>query len=111
MSLDVHGSRGVPLARYAMDPSDIEWVWAVWADKVGSASIESSVWVLPAGWSAEAFQLDAQLTVAGVVYSKANGVLVNPNDAVSGKYRLTNRITLAGGRQFERSLDVWVRDL
>ena len=111
MTLDAHSSRGVPLLRYAMDPSDIEWVWAVWSEKIGTAAIESSTWVLPAGWDAEAYQMDAELTVGGDTYAKANGALVNPNGAARGKYRITNRITLAGGRQLERSLDVWVRDL
>lgn len=111
MTLDAHSSRGVPLSRYAMDPSDVEWVWVVWEDKIGAASIESSAWVLPADWNAEAYQMDAELIVGGDSYSKANGVLVNSNGANRGKYRITNRITLAGGRQFERSLDVWVRDL
>lgn len=111
MTLDAHSSRGVPLSRYAIDPSDIDWVWAVWSAKVGDTAIESSVWTLPAGWGAEAYQQDASLTVGDETYTGANGVLVNPNGAAKGKYRISNRITLSGGRQLERSLDVWVRDL
>lgn len=111
MTLDAHSSRGVPLSRYAMDASDVDWVWAVWSEKIGTATIDSSAWVLPAGWIAEAYQMDASLTVGGDTYSKANGVLVNPNGAARGRYRITNRIAVAGGRQLERSLDVWVRDL
>lgn len=111
MSLDAHSSRGVPLLRNAMDPSDVDWIWVVWSEKIGTESIESSVWTLPAGWDADAYQLDASLTVGDTSYTKANGVLVNTNGAAKGKYRITNRITLSGGRQLERSLDIWVRDL
>lgn len=111
MALDTHNSRSIPLLRQALDPFDIDWVWAVWSDKIGEAEIANSDWILPDGWEAVAYQQAAQVQVEDVMYEQANAVLVNNNEARKGKYEISNRIVLVDGRQFERSCYVWVREL
>ena len=74
-------------------------------------TIASSAWDIPLTFSGTLTAIDTTLQIDGISYSNANGILLSPDGSSNGIYRIKNRITTSSGRDFERSIDIWVRDL
>lgn len=93
------------------DPYDIEYVWIAWDGMLDGATISTSTWVLPTGWTLVAAQMAASVTDEdGNTYAAANGALLSTT-TTSGRHTISNRTTLSDGRQYERSMIIVVREL
>lgn len=104
-----HDGRNIPLLSAHWDSSDIDAVFFDWTPMLGGASIVSSMWDVPAGWSIEREYLN-QAAQCGDVEVVANGVLLSA-PSIEGPYRIANMVTLSDGRAYERSVFVYVREL
>ena len=99
----VHFGAGIPSFRESWDPSDIDYVWFAWDDKLNGATITNSEWTLPTGFSLISEQQDASVTDEdGVTYSNANGAMISTT-LTSGRQIVANKVTLSDGRVYERS--------
>lgn len=83
------------IERKYKDPDEVTLFGVDWLDRLGSATITSSSWIVPAGLTqASAGYTDTQTTV-----KLSGGVLGNI-------YRVTNRITTSDGETLDQSIDV-----
>lgn len=102
----VHKGKRTPEFREKWDPSDREYVWFCWADKLDGATIVTSEWTLPANWTSSATQIDQSVTDEdGVVRSNCNGNQLSTTETF-GDFTVTNKVTLSDGRIYERSVIV-----
>lgn len=93
------------------DTHDIDYVWVAWDEFLRGSSITDSDWIVPDGWTVVAAQQDASVTDAdGNSYDSANGALLSTT-AITGRHKISNRVTLADGRQYERTVIIVVRQL
>lgn len=107
----IHTGTAVPLLVELWDPSDIDYIWFAWDDKLNGASISDSEWAVPADWTVVSMQLDASVTDDdGVSYDHANAALLSTTK-IRGSHIVSNKVTLSDGRVFERSVKVKVKDL
>lgn len=105
-----HTGRSIPVLPTRWDPSDKAWIWVVWDQVLGGATITTSTWTLPAGWT-EHDTKTAQATTdeSGNSYSAANGVLTSNSIATpGGQVEIANKVVLSDGREFERSVMIVV---
>lgn len=108
MGAIIHDGERVPAFDEAWDVYDIDWVWFAWDDVLDGATIATSVWVTPDGWTLEQQSDDTAVTDgAGVTYSHANGARFTAASAEPGRRAvIANRVTISDGRAFERSVAV-----
>lgn len=107
----VHDGAGPASFDERWDTFDIDYVWIAWDEMLRGSSISDSEWIVPTGWTVEAEQQDATVTDAdGNEYDAANGALLSTT-ATTGRHKISNRVTLADGRQYERTVIVTVRQL
>jgi hypothetical protein len=81
------------------DPSEVLDYQIDWAPVLESDSIATSIWTAPAGFAVGSTTNTA--TTSTVWLSGGN----------AGSHLITNRITTAGGRTFERSVSLKVEEL
>lgn len=107
----VHDGSTVPTLDEYWDTFDVDYVWVAWDSFLRGSSISASEWIVPTGWTVEAEQQDASVTDSdGNTYDAANGALLSTT-ATTGRYKISNRVTLADGRQYERTVIVVVKQL
>lgn len=105
-----HGTR-IPSFTEKWDPSDREYVWICWAEKLDGASITLSEWTIPANWTSSDTLTDQ--TVAdedGTNFTSCNGNLLSTTEDF-GDFVITNKITLSDGREYERSVTIQVMNV
>jgi len=106
-----HASDSIPSFAERWDPSDNDWVWISWENKLGGESIATSTWVLPAGWTEEDSQADQTVQDSdGTSYANSNGVRLSTTKT-TGTHKITNRVTFSGSRSLDRSVFVTVKEL
>jgi hypothetical protein len=102
MRLDDFTLRGATsVAWIAKDPDavlDYTIDWTAWLADSGADTIASSSWTVPAG-----------LTQNNATHSTLKATVWLSGGSAGTTYRVTNRITTAGGRTAERSFDVVVQ--
>ena len=107
----VHSGSAVPALARKWDPDEIDRVWFAWGDVLKGATISTSSWLLPGGWSGAGEQTSQSVTDSdGNEYSSANSVMLTASNR-SGKYTITNRVVLSDGRQYDRSVTIDVQPL
>lgn len=95
----------------AWDPSDIEKVWVVWDDLLDGATITESNWTVPNGWTVEASQLSESVTDSNSeTYSSANSATLSTT-TTRGVHKVSNHVVFSDGREYERSVEIVVRQL
>ena len=99
-----HTGRQIPVFPERWDPSDKDWVWVAWDNVLSGASITSSTWTLPDGWTVSDTNTSQAVTDEdGNSYSAANGALISNPDAVIGaRVEIANKVVLSDGREYER---------
>lgn len=103
-----HNGLRIPAFSQRWDPSDKEWVWVCWDSILRGSSIATSNWTLPAGWTSHSTLTDQTVTDEDdVAHAHSNAVLTSTTEA-AGLFILANRVTLADGRVYERSVTVVV---
>lgn len=107
----LHDGSAVPAFEDYWDTYDKDTIWIAWDSLLRGSSISASEWVAPDNWTVHSSQMAASVTdVDGKSYTAANGALVSTTDT-AGRYKISNRVTLADGRQYERTVIVVVRQL
>lgn len=109
--LERHTGRSIPVLRQSLSPEDTEWLICIWDDRIGSAVMSLSEWKIPDEFEAVGYAHGAEMTVNEIDYFAANGVLVDVRNAPVGIYTVSNKITLADGRTYERSFRISVKPL
>lgn len=109
--LESHDGVAVPTLQQSLDPFDIEWLAVVWDERICEASITQSTWTIPGAWTAINYASSAPATINGVSYASVNAVLVDINNAPTGRYEVSNQVVLSDGRQFERSFKISIKQL
>jgi len=105
-----HDSHRTPSFPELWDQGDKEWVWIGWNAILRGASISTSVWTIPAGWTSHATLMDQ--TVAdedGITYDNANGIQLSTINT-DGLHLIANKVTLDDGRIYERAVRIRVED-
>jgi len=83
------------IERKYKDPDAVKWFGVDWADYLGSDTILTSIWIIPAGLTqAGAGNTDTQASV------KIGGGVLNQ------VYRIANRITTSNGETLDKSIDI-----
>lgn len=100
-----HDGHVIPTFSRRWDPADKDWVWVAWDELLSGATISTSTWVLPAGWTEHETQTSQAITDEdGTEYTAANGALISNADAATGsRVEIANRVVLSDGREYERS--------
>ncbi len=80
------------------DPDSIEDFTIDWSDHLGTDTIATSVWTVPAG-----------LTESSSSNTATKATVTLSSGTVDAFYTVTNRITTAGGRTLDQSIHVRVR--
>ncbi len=83
------------IERKYKDPDEITLYGVDWLDRLGSATITASSWIVPA----DITQSNASYTDTQTTIKLAGGVL-------GSIYRVTNRITTSDGETLDQSIDV-----
>ncbi len=109
----IHLSRGIPEFDARWDPSDDDYVWMCWNAALEGASISSSTWTVPAGWTATGEQTAQPVTDDdNVTHQNCNGVRLTNTDAEAGTvHTMTNTVALSDGRDLSRSIKLRIADL
>ena len=103
-----HRGEGVVRLPGAWVSGERDVLWFAYDEDLLGASIVSSVWELPEGWTASEELTDQSVTDKdGNQYTAANGVRLQFSGA-PGLYRITNICTMTGPRVRRRSVDVLV---
>lgn len=106
----IHKSRGAPTFRERWDPSDKEYVWFCWSDVIEGSSIATSDWTLPEGWTNHGDLVDQTVEDdGGAERENCNGALISTSET-EGTHTITNKVTLADGRVYERSVNILLED-
>jgi len=109
MALHHNGLR-IPTLPEKWDPSDVDWVWMSWADVLRGASLLTSNWVVPTGWTVGQTLVNQTVVDSdGTSYANANGALLSTT-AGPGLFSISNIVTLSDGRSIERSFTVVVEN-
>lgn len=108
-----HTGRSIPVFPERWDPSDKEWVWVAWDNVLDGATISTSTWALPDGWTEHDSKTGQAVTdKAGNSYAAVNGVLLSSPGAVAGsassRIEIANKVVLSDGREYERSVSIVV---
>jgi hypothetical protein len=81
------------------DPNDIADYGLTWAKNLGTDTITSSTWVVPAG-----IVKDDESSTTTTTKVRLSGGTAGQN------YELTNRVTTASGQRFDCSIRIYVRE-
>lgn len=107
----IHTGRAVPTFAEKWDPSDSDFIWFSWEDRLNGEVIVGSSWIAPQGWTVSGEQMSATVTDSdGIQYTSVNGALFSTSET-SGSHIISNRVTLSDGRVYERSVKVKVKQL
>lgn len=106
-----HDSSSIPTLPARWDPQDRDWIWIGWANVLEGASISTSVWTLPTGWTSHSTLTNQNVEDEdGVTHANANGVELSTSNT-EGLYVIANKVTLSDGRILERSVRLHVTSL
>ena len=98
----VHDGKSIPKFTELWDTGDKEFVWFVWDDFLRGATISTSTWTVPTGWTVHSQVVSASVTDSNnVVYNNASSALLSTT-ATEGTHIITNRIVLSDNRAYER---------
>jgi hypothetical protein len=86
-------------AAFLKDPADVLDYQINWSAWLGSDTISTSTWAVPAG-----------ITRDSDTHSATEATIWLSGGTAGVTYQCSNRITTAGGRTAERSLQITVRD-
>lgn len=93
------------------DPFDVDYVWIAWDEILRGATISDSEWIAPAVWTIAAEHVSASVTDEdGNTYDAVNGALLSTT-ATAGRHKISNRVSLSDGRQYERTVIIVVQEL
>lgn len=94
-----------------LDPYDTEWIIFAWDERIADANVTSSEWVVPSEWNLVRTAQNQEISARGRAFQSVNAALVDVNNAVAGRYVVSNRVHLSDGRQFERSVKIKIREM
>lgn len=105
-----HSGRAIPVFPERWDPADKEWVWVAWDNLLDGATISTSTWTLPTGWTEhDAVTSQTVTDEDGNSYTAANGALISNTSAAAGaRVEVANAVALSDGREYERSVSIVV---
>lgn len=106
-----HDNKTTPKLETFWDTSDREFVWFGWSQSLRGSSIVSSDWVVPANWTIHAEQTNVSvIDDDGTTHTNSCGVLLSTTET-KGTFLIKNKIVLADGREYERSVKVKVKQM
>ena len=100
-----HYSNEIPTFPEYWDAGDNEWIWIGWSEVLEGASIVTSAWTLPDGWTEHATQENQTVEDEdGTSHTNCNGVRTSNTNAPEGVVEIKNRIALSDSRTYERTV-------
>lgn len=83
------------IERRYKDPDEVALFGVDWLDRLGSATIATSNWIIPSG-----------ITQASAGYTDTQTTIKLSSGTLGSIYRVTNRITTSDGETLDQSIDV-----
>lgn len=98
-----HTGEGIPTDPVLFDPENTEWVEQAWDDDVAiHGAIQTTDWVVPAGWTVLASEGPVPVEADGVTYTNGTRAQLSTT-LTSGRHLITNRVTFQNGTQLDKS--------